>query len=343
MKHRVAGRAGGAPRRSRGWRCAPARELVSSRHAESAEAGEGRRAGGRRGDAAAPADRDVPKPLLPMVDRPFLAPRAGPPGAHGVHEVVLSSPYLEAVFDAFLDERQRRPADHVDHRGARRSGPAARSRTPLDRPRRDVPGAERRHPHRPRPDRAARVPPRARRRRHDHARAGGRRPAVRTGRRSTPTAACCEFREKPAGPDPAARSTPGPTCSSPSALRGVSARPTSVSIETRGVPRADRVGAAACTGSSSDAYWMDLGTPEKIHDGAEIQHHRRCQRDGLRHFVEHDVAIGRSAGWINRRTTANARLIVGIKAALFQPMTHGGVECAIRVGGDSESELQRFE
>jgi mannose-1-phosphate guanylyltransferase len=52
-----------------------------------------------------PLTETVPKPLLPMVDRPFLDHVLDRLAAHGVDAVILSSPYLEEVFDPFLRTR----------------------------------------------------------------------------------------------------------------------------------------------------------------------------------------------------------------------------------------------
>ena len=57
---------------------------------------------GGEGTRMRPLTETVPKPLLPMVDRPFLDHVLDRLAAHGVDEVILSSPYLEEVFDPFL-------------------------------------------------------------------------------------------------------------------------------------------------------------------------------------------------------------------------------------------------
>src|SRR5438309_2640456 len=64
---------------------------------------------GGEGTRLRPLTETIPKPLLPLVDRPFLHQVLDHLGAHGVHEVVLSSPYLERRFDPFLAERHGDP------------------------------------------------------------------------------------------------------------------------------------------------------------------------------------------------------------------------------------------
>lgn len=64
---------------------------------------------GGEGTRMRPLTETLPKPLLPMVDRPFLDHVLDRLAAHGVDGVVLSSPYLEEVFDPFLQTRAGRP------------------------------------------------------------------------------------------------------------------------------------------------------------------------------------------------------------------------------------------
>src|SRR5437764_9562117 len=64
---------------------------------------------GGEGTRLRPLTETIPKPLIPLVDRPFLDHVLDHLGAHGVGEVILSSPYLEAVFAGFLAERKGHP------------------------------------------------------------------------------------------------------------------------------------------------------------------------------------------------------------------------------------------
>jgi NDP-sugar pyrophosphorylase family protein len=57
-----------------------------------------------------PLTETVKKELLPLVDRPILDHVLDHLARHGVHEVVLSSPYLEAAFHPFIESRHGDPA-----------------------------------------------------------------------------------------------------------------------------------------------------------------------------------------------------------------------------------------
>jgi len=57
-----------------------------------------------------PLTETVKKELLPLVDRPILDHVLDHLARHGVHEVVLSSPYLEAAFHPFIEARRGDPA-----------------------------------------------------------------------------------------------------------------------------------------------------------------------------------------------------------------------------------------
>lgn len=56
-----------------------------------------------------PLTRTIPKPLLPLVDRPFLQRLLEHLARHGIDEVMLSSPYLEEAFTSFLRDRPAEP------------------------------------------------------------------------------------------------------------------------------------------------------------------------------------------------------------------------------------------
>ena len=56
-----------------------------------------------------PLTETVKKELLPLVDRPILDHVLDHLARHGVHEVILSSPYLEAAFHPFIEARQGDP------------------------------------------------------------------------------------------------------------------------------------------------------------------------------------------------------------------------------------------
>jgi mannose-1-phosphate guanylyltransferase len=65
---------------------------------------------GGEGTRLRPLTETIPKPLIPLVDRPFLGHVLDHLAAHGVAEVILSSPYLEETFHPFLASRTGPPA-----------------------------------------------------------------------------------------------------------------------------------------------------------------------------------------------------------------------------------------
>jgi mannose-1-phosphate guanylyltransferase len=65
---------------------------------------------GGEGTRLRPLTETMPKPLVPLMDRPSLDHVLDHLALHGVHEVVLSSSYLEPTFHAFIEERHGDPA-----------------------------------------------------------------------------------------------------------------------------------------------------------------------------------------------------------------------------------------
>jgi mannose-1-phosphate guanylyltransferase len=65
---------------------------------------------GGEGTRMRPLTETIPKPLLPLVDRPILDHVLDHLVEHGVHEVIMSSPYLEDTFEPFLRARGGDPA-----------------------------------------------------------------------------------------------------------------------------------------------------------------------------------------------------------------------------------------
>ncbi len=65
---------------------------------------------GGEGTRLRPLTETIPKPLLPLMDRPSLDHVLDHLARHGVHEVVLSSSYLESTFHAFIQARHGDPA-----------------------------------------------------------------------------------------------------------------------------------------------------------------------------------------------------------------------------------------
>jgi mannose-1-phosphate guanylyltransferase len=64
---------------------------------------------GGEGTRMRPLTETVPKPLLPLMDRRSLDHVLDHLARHGVHEVVLSSPYLEETFHPFIEARHGDP------------------------------------------------------------------------------------------------------------------------------------------------------------------------------------------------------------------------------------------
>ena len=65
---------------------------------------------GGEGTRLRPLTETIPKPLVPLLDRPSLDHVLDHLARHGVHEVVLSSSYLEATFHSFIQARHGEPA-----------------------------------------------------------------------------------------------------------------------------------------------------------------------------------------------------------------------------------------
>lgn len=65
---------------------------------------------GGEGTRLRPLTETLPKPLIPFMNRAFLHHVLDHLAAHGVEEAILSSPYLEEEFRAFLEERTGPPA-----------------------------------------------------------------------------------------------------------------------------------------------------------------------------------------------------------------------------------------
>ncbi|MGI8615792.1 MAG: sugar phosphate nucleotidyltransferase [Actinomycetota bacterium] len=214
---------------------------------------------GGEGTRLRPLTETVPKPLLPLVDRPILGHLLDHLVVHGVREVIMSSPYLEETFHPFIEARGGQPAiTWVTEREALGTGGAIVSvlthlgdepflalngdiLTDLDLTAMLV-------GHRERSATATIALHHV-----QDARAFGLVAVDPAGR-------ITEFREKP--PDPVAGDiNAGTYVLEPSALRTWAAG-TRLSIETEIFPALIRSGAAVF-GFPTDAYWLDLGTPEQ--------------------------------------------------------------------------------
>ena len=65
---------------------------------------------GGEGTRLRPITETLPKPLIPLLDRPSLDHVLDHLAGHGVHEVVLSSSYLEGTFHSFIQARGGDPS-----------------------------------------------------------------------------------------------------------------------------------------------------------------------------------------------------------------------------------------
>src|SRR4249919_298481 len=64
---------------------------------------------GGEGTRLRPLTETMPKPLVPLMDRPSLDHVLDHLARHDVHDVILSSPYLEGMFDPFIRSRHGDP------------------------------------------------------------------------------------------------------------------------------------------------------------------------------------------------------------------------------------------
>jgi mannose-1-phosphate guanylyltransferase len=214
---------------------------------------------GGEGTRLRPLTETVPKPLLPLVDRPILDHLLDHLVVHGVREVVMSSPYLEDTFHPFIEARRGEPAiAWVTEREALGTGGAIVSVLERlgDQPffalngdiLTDLDLTAMLASHRRR-DAAVTIASH-----HvEDARPFGLVVTDQTGR-------ITEFREKPTEPVPGDINA-GTYVLEPSALRTWPAG-TNTSIEKEIFPRLIQDGAVV-HGFETDAYWLDLGTPEQ--------------------------------------------------------------------------------
>ncbi|HEX8100457.1 MAG TPA: NDP-sugar synthase [Actinomycetota bacterium] len=213
---------------------------------------------GGEGTRLRPLTETIPKPLIPLVDRPFLSHVLSRLAGHGVEEVLLSSPYLEQRFADFLEEaksdfglRWIREATPLGTGGA-----VANALRGVDEPvyvlngdiltDLDLSALAAGHLERRAIATIALTPV-------EDARPYGLVALDEEGR-------VLEFREKPDEPIPGVVNA-GTYVLDPRALAGVpDGRP--VSIEREVFPALIERGEPVF-GFVSDGYWMDLGTPEK--------------------------------------------------------------------------------
>jgi mannose-1-phosphate guanylyltransferase len=215
---------------------------------------------GGEGTRLRPLTETVPKPLLPLMDRASLDHVLDHLARHGVHEVVLSSPYLEETFRAFVGAREGDPVitwiTETDPLGTGGAVVNAIGAVDGDEPflalngdiLTDLDLTAMLAAHRDRGADATIALTHV-----DDARPYGLVPMEADGR-------VREFREKPTEAVPGDVNA-GTYVLEPSALAGWEPG-VSCSIERDVYPAMIAAGRPVY-GFASDAYWMDLGTPEK--------------------------------------------------------------------------------
>lgn len=213
---------------------------------------------GGEGTRLRPLTETIPKPLIPLVDRPFLDHLLDHLAQHGVDEALLSSPYLEDAFRPFLDGRRGEPrVTWIREPSPLGTGGAvANAARDQDEAYLVLNGdvltdldltaliAHHRGRHATATITVSAV---------EDARPFGLVLVDRDHR-------VLEFREKPADPVPGLVNA-GTYVLEPEALVGV-ASDRAVSIEREVFPALIAAGRLV-SGFVSEAYWMDLGTPEK--------------------------------------------------------------------------------
>jgi len=214
---------------------------------------------GGEGTRLRPLTETVPKPLLPLVDRPILDHVLDHLVEHGVREVIMSSPYLEDTFHPFLAARKGRPEiTWVTEREPLGTGGAIVSALDRlgDEPFLALNG-----------DILTDLDLTAMRERH---RSSGAAVTIALHHvedarafgliESDPTGRIAAFREKPPDPIPGEINA-GTYVLDPSALRAWSPG-TYIWIEGEIFPTLIMEG-VPLFGFGSNAYWLDLGTPEQ--------------------------------------------------------------------------------
>ena len=136
---------------------------------------------GGEGTRLRPLTSTVPKPVVPLVDRPFISFMLDWLARHGIDDVIMSCGFLADGVRNVLGDGSRARHPPALRRGARAARHRRRAEVRRADARRALPDAQRRRAHRHRPERADR-PARAHRRDgHARARAGRRPQRLRPG------------------------------------------------------------------------------------------------------------------------------------------------------------------
>ena len=263
---------------------------------------------GGEGTRLRPITETMPKPLVPLVDRPSLDHVLDHLAGHGVHEVVLSSSYLEETFQAFIQARRGDPSitwiTETEPLGTGGAILNALEAFDTDDPffalngdiLTDLDLSEMLARHRDRGAVATIALTSV-----EDARPYGLVPMDADGR-------VLEFREKPSELMPGDINA-GTYVLDPAALEGWT-RGENVSIERQIFPALIAAG-RLLSGFPSEAYWMDLGTPQAY---LQAQFDLLDGRvDGHRSYPSPFVDAG---GRIEQGATVNEHVVVGPGATI---------------------------
>lgn len=263
-----------------------------------------------------PLTEVTPKPLIPLVDRPGLDHVLDHLARHGVNEVVLSSPYLEKTFHPFIEARHGWPAITwiTEMQPLGTGGAVVNALQVLDDEPffalngdiltdLDLTQMLERH-------REARASVTIALHHVQDARPFGLVITERDGR-------VLEFREKPQDPIPGDVNA-GTYIIDPAALAAWTPD-RAISIEREIFPQVIATGGPV-HGFISDAYWMDMGTPEKY-----LQAHF----DLLEGKVE---GVSYEAPWLHPTADVDLRAQLGRRAAI-------GAEARVGAGAEVDESV----
>ena len=219
---------------------------------------------GGEGTRLRPLTSTVPKPVVPLVDRPFIAFMLEWLRGHGVDDVVMSCGFLASGVRNVLGDGSAYGMTHPLRRGAAAARHRRRAEVRGVAARRALPDAQRRRADRHGPDRPDRPARGDGRDGHAGADAGGEPVRLRAGapRAGQRRCASSSRSRRPTRSTPT-RSPPAPTCSS--AACWTCCEPDQpASIERDVFPRLVGNG---LYGHVSHGYWLDIGTPERYLEG----------------------------------------------------------------------------
>jgi mannose-1-phosphate guanylyltransferase len=281
---------------------------------------------GGEGTRLRPLTQTIPKPLVDFLDRPFLDVVLEHLARYGVEEAILSSPYLEATFERFLESRRgRAPAVTwiTEATPLGTAGAIANALPHLDGPTFVLNG-----------DILTDLDLAALAERHRETGAVATititpvEDARPYGLVLTDGTRVLEFREKPDEPVPGAVNA-GTYVLDPEALAGVEPG-RSVSIEREVFPALIASGRTV-SAFASDAYWLDLGTPERY-----LQAHADVLEGRVGGFDVGAPFIGEGAA-VDLRAHLGRRVVLGpgARVAAGAVVEDSIVQRGARVGADA--------